>query len=395
VGFFEVEKSDLIFFKKHDLMKGTVAVMKFICDKAKLSEALNNVSKAVADKSTLSSLEGIKFNLCENVLELTGYNLEIGIRTKIEVRSPDKGEFIANARIFSEMVRKMPDDDLTVEVDSNYMITIESGVTSYNLNAIPADDYPQLPEKESSQEIKLPQSVLKSMIVQTKFAASQLDIKPILKGELFEIEDNTVTVAAIDGYRLAVRKEPISYEGNVKFVVPAKNLDEVSKLLSDDENESCSMFLSKKHIIFEIGNYLVNSRLLEGDFHPYKSSIPNSFTTEVVIERTKLIHALERCALLINEKNPSPVRCNFEDGQLKMKCSTSALGKVYDELSAEMSGTSIQIGFKCRYFLDPLKAIGDDKVKLQLGGSLLPMKIVPLEGDNYIYLVLPVRLPKE
>lgn len=369
--------------------------MKFICDKAKLSEALTNVSKAVSDKSTLSSLEGIKFSLNQNILELTGYDLEIGIRTKIEVRSPDSGEFIANARIFSEMVRKMPDDELTVDISDSFMITIESGVTSYNLNAIPADDYPQLPEKDSSEEIKIPQPILKSMIVQTKFAASQLDLKPILKGELFEIENNTITVAAIDGFRLAVRKEPISYEGSTSFVVPAKNLDEVSKLLSDNEDEVCSMFLSKKHIIFEIGNYLVNSRLLEGEFHPYKSAIPSSFTTEVVVERTKLINALERCSLLINEKNPSPVRCNFEDGQIKVKCSTNALGKVYDEISSMMSGSSIEIGFKCRYFLDPLKAVNDDKVKLQLGGSLLPMKIVPLEGDNYIYLVLPVRLPKE
>lgn len=369
--------------------------MKFICDKVKLSEALTNVSKAVSDKSALSSLEGIKFSLNENELELTGYDLEIGIRTKLEVRSPDRGEFIANARIFSEMVRKMPDEDLSVEISEEYMITIESGVTSYNLNAVAADDYPALPEKDTSTEIKMPQPVLKSMIMQTKFAASQLDIKPILKGELFEIENNTLTVAAIDGYRLAVRTEPVSYEGSVKFVVPAKNLDEVSKLLSDDENESCSMFLSKKHIIFEIGNYLVNSRLLEGDFHPYKSAIPESSATEVIVERTKLIRTLERCALLINEKNPSPVRCYFDNGQLKIKCATRALGKVYDEIGVMMTGPAIEIGFKCRYFLDPLKAISDEKVKLQLGGSLLPMKIVPMDGGNYIYLVLPVRLPKE
>lgn len=369
--------------------------MKFICDKSKLSEAVTNVSKAVSDKSALSALEGIKFSLNESILELTGYDLEIGIRTKLEVRSSDKGEFIANARIFSDMVRKMPDEELSVEVDENYMITLESGVTSYNLNAVPAEDYPALPEKDGSTEIKMPQPVLKSMIMQTKFAASQLDIKPILKGELFEIENNTLTVAAIDGYRLAVRIEPVSFEGEIKFIVPAKNLDEMSKLLSDDENEVCSMFLCKKHIIFEIGNYLVNSRLLEGEFHPYKSAIPNSCTTEIVVERTKLINALERCALLINEKNPSPVRCYFEDGQLKVKCSTRSLGKVYDEIDVLMTGPSIEIGFKCRYFLDPLKAVSDEKVKLQLGGSLLPMKIVPLEGSAYTYLVLPVRLPKE
>lgn len=369
--------------------------MKFICEKDRLSEALTNVSKAVSDKSALSALEGIKFSLNENELELTGYDLEIGIRTKIEVRSPDRGEFIANAKIFSEMVRKMPGEDISIEVTDNYLITIESGVTSYNLNAVAADDYPQLPSKDISNEIKIPQPVLKSMIIQTKFAASQLDIKPILKGELFEIDNNMITVAAIDGYRLAVRTEPVAYDGSIKFVVPAKNLDEVSKLLSDDENESCSMFVSKKHIIFEVGNYLINSRLLEGEFHPYKSSIPNSCTTTVVVERNKLIRALERCLLLINEKNPSPVRCYFENNQVSLKCSTNSLGKIYDEIDLTATGPAIEIGFKCRFFLDPLKAINDDKVKLELNGSLMPMKIVPLEGDGYVYLVLPVRLPKE
>ena len=139
----------------------------------------------------------------------------------------------------------------------------------------------------------------------------------------------------------------------------------------------------------------MNSRLLEGEFHPYKSAIPTTHTTEVIAERTKLINTLERCLLLINEKNPSPVRCRFGDNELKVKCATSTLGKVQDEIDVEMNGSTIEIGFKCRFFLDPLKAVSDEKVKLQLTGPLQPMKIVPMEGDNYTYLVLPVRLPKE
>lgn len=373
--------------------------MRFICKKDSLSEALTNVSKAVSEKSSIPVLEGIKFTLKNNILELTGYDLEIGIRTQIEVSSADSGSFVAGARIFSEMVRKMPDDDISVDINDNYIITIESGVTSYNLNAVTAEDYPELPGKSEEIVIKLPQPVLKSMINQTKFAASLLDIKPILKGELFDIEDDLLTVAAIDGYRLAVRTEPISFDGSVKFVAPAKNLDEVAKLLSDDDSEVCTMFLSKKHIIFEVGNYLINSRLLEGDFHPYKSSIPTGCTTEVIVDRQKLIGTLERCALLINEKNPSPVRCYFTDGELKIKCSTSSLGKVYDEIPTSMTGNSIEIGFKCKYFLDPLKAISDDKVRLQLSGSLQPMKIIPVnekrDSGDFIYLVLPVRLPKD
>lgn len=369
--------------------------MKFTCDRTELAEALINVSKAVADRSSLASLEGVKFYLMENKLELTGYDLEIGIRTTIDVRSLDCGSFIADAKLFSEMVRKMPEGVLSVEVDLNFMITLESGYTSYNLNAVPADDYPELPDKDGGIEIKLPQSVLKSMILQTKFAAAQTDIKPILKGELFDISDNKITLAAIDGFRLAVREEPIGISDKVKFVVPAKNLDEVAKLLGDGDDKTCSMYPSKKHIIFEIDNYLVTSRLLEGEFHPYKSAIPASHNTEVIAERTKLINSLERCLLLISEKNPSPVRCSFSDSQLKIKCATSALGKVHDEIDAEITGSDLEIGFKCRFFLDPLKAISDDKVRLQLNGSLQPMKIVPMDGSSYTYLVLPVRLPKE
>ncbi len=369
--------------------------MIFLIERSTLSEALRNVSKAVADKAALKALEGIRFSLADSLLELTGYDLEIGIRTTIPVKSADKGSFIANASIFSEMVAKMPDGELSIEVDGNYMVTIERGNTSYNLLASSADDYPEMPERGNSDPITMPQGVLRSMINQTKFAASQLDIKPILKGELFEIANNTLTVAAIDGYRLAVRTEPIAYNEDVSFVVPAKNLDEVAKLLSDNDDELCSMVVSKKHILFEIGNYIVNSRLLEGEFHPYRSAIPENFNTEIIVDRTALIRSLERCMLLINEKNPSPVRCIFENNQLKIKCVTGSLGKVYDEIDTEQSGVSIEIGFKCRFFLDPLKAVSDEKVKLRMTSGLQPMKIVPMEGDSYTYLVLPVRLAKE
>lgn len=369
--------------------------MVFLVERSAFSEALRNVSKAVADKAALKALEGIKFSLSDSLLELTGYDLEIGIRTTIPVKSADKGSFIANASTISDMVSKMPDGELTIEVDDNYIVTLERGITSYTLGATSAEDYPELPERGSSDPITMPQGVLRSMINQTKFAASQLDIKPILKGELFEIANNTLTVAAIDGYRLAVRTEPVAYNEELSFVVPAKNLDEVAKLLSDNDDELCSMIVSKKHILFEIGNYIVNSRLLEGEFHPYRSAIPQGFNTEVIVNRTALINSLERCMLLINEKNPSPVRCTFENNSLKIRCVNGTLGKIYDEIDTEQSGVSIEIGFKCRYFLDPLKAVSDEKVKLQMTGGLQPMKIIPLEEEKYTYLVLPVRLPKE
>ena len=368
--------------------------MKIKCNKTSLYEAIVNVSKAVSERSALPSLEGIKFKVIDNMLELTGYDLEIGIRTTLEAFADKNGEFIVNARLFAEMIRKMPEDDLYIEVSDNLQVTIASGVTTYNLSAVSSEDYPELPVKDNCDELSISQPVLKNMINQTVFAVAVTDMKPILKGELFDIENGMLTLVAIDGYRLAVRQEPIKYNDNIKFVVPAKTLQEVSKLLSDNDEDSCNMFVSSKHIIFEINGYYVYSRLLEGEFHPYKSAIPNTFTTEVIADRKQLIETLERAMLLINERNPSPVRCYFENGIIKVRCSTS-MGKISDEIKADTSGPVIEIGFKCKYFLDPLKVISEDTVKLQMSGSLLPMKIVPCDGDNYTFLVLPVRLSKE
>ncbi len=371
-----------------------IDVMKLICKKQSLYEAIINVSKAVSEKCPIPSLEGIKLKLQDSTLELTGYDLEIGIKTTIAVSSDDNGEFILNAKLFSEMIKKMPDDNILMDVNDDFQVTLSSGHTTYNINALKADDYPTLPSKDSSSEIAVAQTVLKNMINQTIFAVSNNDMRPILKGELFEIENENFNLVALDGYRLAVRTETIKNEGNYKFVVPSKTLSEVAKLLSENDEDKCLIFVSPKHIIFEIGAYLVYSRLLEGEFHPYKSSIPQTSNTEVIVDRKELISTLERAMLLISEKLPTPVRCYFENNQLKISCATS-LGKISDIIDVDMSGPVIEIGFKCKYFLDPLKAISNDKIKLQMSSSLLPMKIVPMESDEYTFLVLPSRLSKE
>ncbi len=368
--------------------------MRIICNKNSLSEAVMNVSKAVSDRTNLPSLEGIRFRLEDSLLELTGYDLEIGIRTSIAVSSDDKGEFVVNAKLFLEMIRKMPADDILIEVTDNYQITISGGATTFNLFATSANDFPELPKKDDEDSFSLPQPVLKDMIIQTRFAVAKTDIKPILKGELFEIDNGMLNLVAIDGYRLAVRYETVKCSENIKFVVPSKTLNEIVTILDDNDDDNVSIFLSKKHIIFEINGYMVYSRLLEGEFHPYKAAIPKTHNTEVIIDRKELIATLERTMLLINDRTPSPVRCYFENNTLRINCST-ALGKITDEIGADISGEIIEIGFKCQYLLEPLKVIKEDKIKLQMGGSLLPMKIIPCEGDSYTFLVLPVRLPKE
>ncbi|MBD5141503.1 MAG: DNA polymerase III subunit beta [Ruminococcus sp.] len=368
--------------------------MKFLCKQAELNEALANVSRAVPQKSPISALEGVKIYLNKETLELTGYDLELGIQTKIEVVSEDVGEFILNSKLFSEIVRKMPSETIEIEVKGDLSTIIRGEKAEYSITALPADEYPSIPDHDTGDNFTISQAMLRNMINQTIFAVAVTDNKPILTGELFDIMDHNFNLAAIDGFRLAVRSERIESDNHYNFVVKAKALSEVSKLLKDDGEETVTMHVSKKHITFEIGKYMVLSRLLEGEFHNYKGSIPANHNTEIILSTRDLINSLERCMLLINEKTKAPVRCLFRDGIVKISCST-ALGKLNDEFGADISGPSVEIGFNCRYLLDALKASESDRVRLLLNGGLSPMKIVPMEGNAYVFLVLPMRLKSE
>ena len=366
--------------------------MKMICNRQALYETLTNVSKAAADKSTIPALEGVKIKLYDGLLSVTGYDLEIGINTTLPVNSSDSGEVvIKDVKSFSSMIRSMPTDEVEIEFDDNLGVHISGGVTNYAITALSADEYPAIPELGEGDEIKMSQGVLKSLINETVFAVSTNDTKPIFKGELFEIEDSRLNVVAIDGYRLAVRTESIKCDNNMKFVVPAKTLTEVSRLLKDEDDLACEIRVTKKQVIFDFSGYTVFSRLLEGEFHNYRGSIPQNSVTEVIIQKRELIDCLERASLLISERVKSHVKCVFESGAVKVSCQTP-MGKFEDENPADVVGPKIEIGFNCRYLLDPLKVIRDDKVKLLMNGGNLPMKIVPVDGDDYTYLVLPVRM---
>lgn len=365
--------------------------MKFTCKQSELNEALNNVSRAVPQKSPITALTGIKICVNKNILELTAYDLELGIQTKINIESEDMGEFILEARLFCEIIRKMPSETISIEIDSNLSTTIRGDKAEYKIFAMSADDYPAIPDYDSGDNFTLSQPLLKNMINQTIYAVAVTDNKPILTGELFDITDYNFNLVAIDGFRLAVRSEKIDTDNRYHFVVKSKALSEVAKLLKDDDEAKVTVHVSKKHITFEIGKYMVISRLLEGEFHNYKGSIPTNYSTEIFLNTKDLIQSLERCMLLINDKNKAPVKCIFGNGQVKISCSTS-MGKLSDEFNIDLTGNTVEIGFNCRYLLDALKASESDKVKLQLNGGLSPMKILPVDGDAYTFLVLPVRL---
>ena len=365
--------------------------MKFACDKQTLCEAINNVARAAAIKSTITALEGIKVKLTADTLQLTGYDLELGIKTDIPVKGDESGEFVINSRLFSDMIRKMPADQVAVEVDGNLGAKVSGGLTEYNIMVLSAEEYPEIPDFDRDKSFSVKQSVLKNMISQTLFAVAVTDNKPVLTGEFFDIENGGFNLVAIDGYRLAVRHEKIETEEKYSFVVPAKALKEVAGLLRDDDELSCQIFTSKKHIIFDISGYMVISRLLEGEFHNYKGSIPAVTSTEAIVRTRDFINSLERCSLLINDRIKAPVKCLFSNGEVKVHCSTS-IGKYSDAFNVDLAGPMVEIGFNCKYLLDALKASESDQVKLQMNGGLSPMKIVPLDGDAYTLLVLPVRL---
>ncbi len=368
--------------------------MKLICNRQNLYEALTNVSKAAAEKSSIPALEGVKFSLDSQWLWLTGYNLEIGITTSIEVVSSDSADLIVNSKLFSEIVKKMPTDEITIEVDENLTMTISGGNTEYSISVIDASEYPSIPDFSQDLSFTISQPLLRDMINETIFAVSQNDIRPILKGELFEIVDNELNVVALDGYRLAIRTEPIKSDNNIKFVVPSKTLNEVSRLLKDDEDSTCDIMVSKKQVVFDISGYTVFSRLLEGEFHNYRGSIPQSCATEVIIDRRELVNCLERASLVINEKIKSPVKCLFDNGSLKISC-RSQIGKINDEISADIAGPKIEIGFNCKYLLEALKAVSDESVKLMMNGGNLPLKIIPVNGTGYTYIVCVLRIKND
>jgi len=310
--------------------------MKFICNKMELSEAIGNVSKAVSSKSTITVLEGIKVKVSPGEIELTAYNLEMGIRTAISAETQDSGEFVVSSRLFSEFTRKMSGDVISFDIDENLIINISCSSTECSFSAMSASEYPELPKVDSAISFNVKQSILKSMINQTSYAASLNESKPILTGELFDIDNGSFNMVAIDGFRLAIRNENIDCGENYHFVVPKKALLEVSSLIKDDSDDKiCTVCTNDRHIIFEVNNVFVISRLLEGTFHNYKLSIPNGCKTEVILNKRDFSTCLERCSLLIDEKNKSAIRCEISGGVMKISCKTG-IGRINDSISADI-----------------------------------------------------------
>lgn len=363
--------------------------MKFSCNQKDFSAAVTNVQRAVSTKTNLPALEGILIKAEEGKITLCGYDLEIGITTFIECNVQEKGEIVVSAKLLGEIVRRLPENTVDIKTDEKMIVYINSGQAEYNIVGISSEEYPELPKVEEMENISINSNIIKTMIKQTIFAISDDLTKPIYTGSLFDIENNLLKIVSVDGFRMAIRQETISCDKNSKFVVPGKTLSEILKLITDDEN-NVDIIIGQRHAVFKIENYSIISRLIEGNFLDYKTTVPPDKKTEIVINTRSFIAAVERMSLLTSDKIQSPIRCVVEDTQVKLFCST-AIGKANDAIAADINGENVEIGLNCRYLLDALKNTETDEVKIQLNGSLTPMKIVPIEGDSFLFLVVPMR----
>lgn len=367
--------------------------MIMVCNRQALIDAVGNVGHAVSGKSTLPALEGILLKASENSLFLAGYDLDMGITTTIEAEVREAGAIVLNARLFSDIVRKLPDDKVFIGTDDKLGTTIKSGKSEFTIMGISASEYPEIPSVNDGVGFTFPQNIMKSMIRQTIYAVAQTDNRPVHTGIQFELEENTLKLVAVDGSRLAIRSENINTEEQLKFVVPGKTMGEVLKLLSDDEDIPISFAVGKRHIVMEIDGYCVISRLLDGEFLPYKKAIPQQITTTVRVKTRELMSAVERASLVINDRIKSPLICEFRDNQIILSCITP-LGSACDIIGAEIEGNAEEMGFNSRFLLDALKNSETDEIKIELSGPLSPMKILPASGESFLFLVLPVRLKR-
>lgn len=366
--------------------------MKFSCEKALLQAAISTTSRAVSPKSSIPALEGILLE-AGNDLRLTGYNLETGIRTIVPADIREEGTLVLGARLFGEIVRKLPDDIVTFQSE-NYMVNIKCGMSEFNILGTDPEEFPELPTVEYQNSLILPQSRLKAMISQTLFAVSDNESRPIHTGSLFEVDSEGLTIVSVDGYRLALRHESIDKKEGAEtfsFVVPGAALSEVEKICSDVD-EPASVTQGARHVMFKVGDTMLVSRRLEGEFLAYRQAIPSNNTIHVEGETRALLSSIDRVSLIISDKLKSPLRCVFDSNLLKISTKT-AIGDAYDECPLSGNGGGLEIGFNNKYLMDALKAAPADKVRLELTTGVSPCVILPTEGEeNFLYMVLPVRL---
>ncbi|MCH5325203.1 MAG: DNA polymerase III subunit beta [Eubacterium sp.] len=365
-------------------------MLKFSVMKSDIIDALMTTAKAASSKSVISALEGILLSLKKNTLTVTGYDLEIGIKTDVTVKGSGDGELVMNSRLICDMVRKMPDGEISFEETDNFSLNISCGDIKYSVKGIDSKDYPLIPELSRGESFEISEPLLKSMIGQTLYAVSTIDTKPVLMGSKFDIKENNINVISVDGIRIALRKETLLHE-DFDFVVPGKTLSEMLRLLSDDESKIAVISVDRNQCIFKIEKYTVFSRLLEGDFFDYSKIVGYKSEKEAIVNVREMMDCVERTMLLINEKFRASVNLTFDDNILEINCETP-IGKINQKIAIEYSAEKTEISFNGKYLLDALRNTGCDKVKFYiLSTGVQALKILPPEGESFMFLVSPMR----
>lgn len=366
--------------------------MKFSCEKALLQNAINITSRAVAQKSSIPALEGLLLH-ADADLTMSGYNMQTGIRTKVSADVTESGDMVLNARLFGDIIRKMPDDVVTFSSNEKQVVHLSCGDADFDILGLSAADYPELPEVEDDFSVSIQQKILRAMIEETSFAVSTNESRPVHTGALFEINDKGLTMVAVDGFRLAMRREPLEkIEGGAfSFVAPGGALNEVEKICEENE-DLAAVTLGKRHILFEVGDTELICRRLEGEFLDYKNAIPRKNPTVVVADTKALIESIDRVSVVISDKLKSPVRCVFDHDKVFLSAKTGN-GEAKDVCRITGDGGNLEIGFNNRYLMEALRYAPADTVKIELNTGVSPAIIVPTEGEeNFLYMVLPVRL---
>lgn len=366
--------------------------MRFTCEKNMLLQGLNIASRTVAPKSPLPAIEGI---LCRagNNLSLTGYNMETAITYEIEADVADTGSCILPARLFADIIRRLPEGSVTIVVDENYKVSIRAGFASFTISAESSEDYPELPDVNDGRPVSIPQNEMKALISGTIFSVADNQARPIHNGVKFEVEDDTITAVAVDGFRLARRTYHVKEATGRKmsFVVPSQGLKEVEKILVDADEE-VSFTMGSKHILFTIGSATLVCRLMEGEFLDWRRVVPTGSPIKLVVNVSDMSASVERVGLIVNEKYKSPVRCIFSHNEVLMRTSTT-IGAAEDRCSIAGDGKELEIGFNVRYIYDALKAIPSEEVTLELTDGLSPIVMTPVDDKfDFAYMVLPVRI---
>ena len=369
--------------------------MKFSCEKAILQAAVTTAGRVVAAKSTIQALEGVLMEAEGDHLRISGYNLETGIVTQVEAGVAEPGAIVLSARLLGEILRRMPDDAVSLSAGADLSVHIQCGPTSFDIKGSSDEDFPELPSVSGGNALSIAQGELRSMIGQTIFAVSDNESRPIHTGALFETEGDRLTMVAVDGYRLALRREKLlsqDGEGKLSFVVPGAALREVEKICADSD-EPVAITQGSRHVMFEIGSTLLVARRLEGEFLNYRQTIPQNNSIVLEAEAADLQRSIDRASLIINDKLKSPLRCKFDDGVLSIT-SRTAMGSAFDVCPVSGDGKGLEIGFNNRFLMDAVKAAPAQRVRLELNTATSPCLVLPQKDkpDNFLYMVLPVRL---